>query len=35
MMFQVSDMKERQFLELVDSDNNPLEPLYIKDGPWL
>ena len=35
MMFQVSDMKERQFLELVDSDNNPLEPLYIKGSPWL
>ena len=34
-MFQVSDMKGRQFIKLINSDNNPLELLYIKSGPWL
>ena len=35
MTFQVSDLKGRQFLELVNSDNNLLELLYIKGGPQL
>jgi len=35
MTFQVSDMKGRNFLELVDSDNNILEPTYSKGGTWL
>ena len=35
MSFQVSDLKERNFLELVNSDNITLEPTYCKGGPWL
>ena len=35
MSFQVSDLKGRNFLELVDSDNITLEPTYCKGGPWL
>ncbi len=35
MTFQVSDLKDKSFLELVDSDNNILEPLYSKGGTWL
>jgi len=34
MTFQVSDLKSRNFLELVDSDNI-LEPTYSKGGIWL
>ena len=30
MTFQVSDLKDRNFLELVNSDNNILEPIYSK-----
>ena len=35
MTFQVSDQKGRNFLELVDSDNKILEPMYSKGGAWL
>ena len=35
MIFQALDLKERNFLELVDSDNIPLEPTYCKGGSWL
>jgi len=35
MTFQVSDLKERNFMDLVNSDNNVLEPIYSKDGTWL
>jgi len=35
MMFQASDGKENQFLDLLDDDLNPIEPLYIKGGSWL
>ena len=35
MIFQALDLKERNFLELVDSDNIPLEPTYCKEGSWL
>ena len=28
----MSDLKGRNFLELVDSDNNILEPIYSKGG---
>ena len=35
MTFQVSDLKGRNFLELVDNDNKPLKPTYCKDGSWL
>ena len=35
MIFQASDQKGHQFLELVDNDNNPIEPSYINRGSWL
>ena len=35
MMFQASDGKGNQFLDLLDDDCNPIELLYIKGGPWL
>ena len=35
MMFQASDSKGNHFLDLLDDDLNPIEPLYIKGGPWL
>ena len=35
MTFQALDLKGRNFLELVDSDNNTLEPTYFKGGSWL
>jgi len=35
MIFQSSDLKSRQFLELCDIDNNPIKPSYAKDGTWL
>ena len=35
MTFQASDLKSRHFLELVNSNNNILEPSYSKDSTWL
>ena len=35
MTFQVSDIKGKQFLDLINSNNNLLELSYIKGGPWL
>ena len=35
MTFQVSDLKGRNFLDLVGSDNNILEPTYCKGSTWL
>ena len=35
MSFQASDLKERNFLKLLDKNFNPLKPLNIKDSPWL
>ena len=35
MMFQASDLKENQFLDLLDNNNNIIKPLYVKDGSWL
>ena len=35
MMFQASDLKGRNFLDLVNSDNNILEPTYSKGSIWL
>ena len=35
MTFQASDLKGNNFLELVNSDNKILEPMYSKDGIWL
>ena len=35
MMFQVSDLKESNFLDLVNSNDNILEPIYSKCNTWL
>ena len=35
MMFQASNLKENQFLDLLDDDNNTIEPSYVKGGSWL
>jgi len=35
MTFQVSDLKGKSFLDLVDGDDNILEPSYCKSGIWL
>jgi len=35
MSFQALNLKRRNFLELVDSDNITLEPTYCKGGSWL
>ena len=35
MTFQTSDLKGRNFLNLVNSDNNLLEPTYSKGSTWL
>ena len=35
MTFQASDFKGKQFLDLLDGDDNIIEPLYIKGGAWL
>ena len=35
MMFQASNFKGNQFLDLLDNDNNIIEPTYIKDGSQL
>jgi len=35
MTFQASDDKGRNFLELLDDENNLLEPTYSKGGTWL
>ena len=35
MMFQASDFKGKQFLDLLDGNNNIIELLYIKDRAWL
>ena len=35
MTFQASNLKGSQFLDLVDDDNNPIEPTYAKGGLWL
>jgi len=32
MIFQISDLKSKHFLDLVDSDDNIIEPTYIKGG---
>jgi len=34
-MFQASDQKSWQFLELVDDNDNPIELSYINRGFWL
>ena len=35
MTFQASDLKGKQFLDLLDGDNNIIEPSYAKEGSWL
>ena len=35
MMFQASDGKGKQFLDLVDNNLNIIEPVYTKGGSWL
>ena len=35
MMFQASNFKGNQFLDLVDNNNNIIKPTYIKGGLWL
>jgi len=35
MMFQASNLKGNQFLDLLDDDNNTIELSYVKGGSWL
>ena len=35
MTFQASNHKGNQFLDLLDDDNNIIEPSYVKGGLWL
>jgi len=35
MTFQASNLKENQFLDLLDDDNNIIELTYVKGGSWL
>jgi len=35
MTFQVLDLKGKQFLNLLDGDNDIIEPSYIKEESWL
>jgi len=35
MTFQASDLKEKQFLDLLNENNNIIEPFYTKGGSWL
>jgi len=35
MTFQASDLKEKNFLALLDDDSKPLELSTIKGGLWL
>ena len=32
MMFQALDSKKKHFLDLVDSNDNSIEPLYTREG---
>jgi len=34
-MFQASDGKRKQFLNLLDNNSNDIKPSYVKGGPWL
>ena len=34
-MFQASNSKGKHFLDLVDGDDNPIEPSYTRGGLWL
>jgi len=35
MTFQALDLKGKQFLDLLNDDNNIIEPFYAKEGSWL
>ena len=35
MNFQALDLKEKNFLGILDNDSNPLEPYTIQSGLWL
>jgi len=35
MMFQASNLKGNQFLDLLNNDNNIIKPSYVKGGSWL
>ena len=35
MIFQASDLKGKQFLNLLDDNNNIIKPSYAKGGSWL
>jgi len=35
MTFQASDLKENQFLNLLNNNNNIIEPSYVKGRSWL
>jgi len=35
MTFQALDLKEKQFLDLLNENNNIIEPSYTKGGSWL
>ena len=35
MIFQASDGKENQFLDLLDNNSYIIKPSYVKEGPWL
>ena len=35
MTFQASDLKEKQFLDLLNEDNNIIKPIYAKEESWL
>ena len=35
MIFQASDLKEKQFLDLLNDNDNIFEPSYVKGGSWL
>ena len=35
MTFQALDLKEKQFLDLLNDNNNIIEPFYAEEGSWL
>jgi len=35
MIFQASNFKGKHFLDLVDGNDNPIEPSYTRGGSWL
>ena len=35
MIFQASDLKEKQFLDLLNNNDNIIELSYVKRGSWL